>query len=432
MKRTSAVLLIIGILLMLFPQPVVFAQSFPDVTFTHPNYIAVKKLSENGIVAGYDDGTFQPDKEITRTEFCALLARMLGFVPQGYAVKEVPFSDVGADYWGVSFISYCYERGLINGMGDGTFAPADKVTLAQAIKMAVCAMKKEAEALEIEGENWYSGYVEVASKYRILKSISQEPDENAMRCSAAQIVYNVAMYDGGVVNYDELMQEYAPEFAPTEDEIDELYENKDYSYLSVILLDPGHNYRGKDIGARIDELGVREEIITWQISDKLRFMLEEMGYTVYMTRENLEDSIANTSTTESLQARVDLAHAVLADLYISIHCNMGGGTGTETYCFDLGGQSAHLAKYIQKNITEATGFYNRGVKTANFFVIKNTAMPSVLVETGFLDMESDREVLLSEEGQEIIARAIADAVAEYAESLERQDGAAAAILESIE
>ncbi len=430
MKRTSAVLLIIGMLLLL-SQPVVFANAFPDVSFTHPNYIAVKKLSENGIVAGYDDGTFQPNKEITRTEFCALLARMLGFTPKNYTVKELPFSDVSADYWGVSFISYCYERGLINGMGDGTFAPADKVTLAQTIKMAVCAMKKEAEALEIEGENWYSGYVEIASKYRILKSISQDPEETAMRCSAAQIVYNVAMYKGGVVNYSELNQDEF-EYSLTEEEIDELYANKDYSYLNVILLDPGHNYWGKDIGARIDELGVREEIITWQIADKLRFMLEEMGYTVYMTRENLEDSIANTSTTESLQARVDLAHEVLADLFISIHCNMGGGTGTETYCFSLGGQSAHLAKLIQKNITEATGFYNRGVKTANFFVIKNTAMPSVLVETGFLDKDSDREFLLSETGQEIIARAIADAVTEYSATLQTQVYAAEAIFESLE
>ena len=72
-----------------------------------------------------------------------------------------------------------------------------------------------------------------------------------------------------------------------------------------------------------------------------------------------------------------------------------------------------MADLIQKKITAATGMYNRGVKTANFFVIKNTAMPSVLVETGFLDTEKDREILISDEGQEIIAGAIAEAVAEY-------------------
>ena len=68
---------------------------------------------------------------------------------------------------------------------------------------------------------------------------------------------------------------------------------------------------------------------------------------------------------------------------------------------------------VQDKASDYTGLYDRGVKTADFFVIKNTIMPSVLVETGFMDNEHDMEILASRDGQERIASAIAKAVREY-------------------
>ena len=132
-----------------------------------------------------------------------------------------------------------------------------------------------------------------------------------------------------------------------------------------------------------------------------------------MTRPSIDSSVANASTTESLQARVDMAHENLADLFISVHCNTGGGKGTETYCFSTGGYAERLAKIVQKNMKEQVGMYDRGVKTANFYVIKNTLMPAILIETGFIDNDSDAWVLTSAEGQEKIAAAVAAAVKEY-------------------
>jgi len=470
MRRTLTLLLAVIVVMITLSPIGVFAKTFPDVPNRHPNYDAVVKLTEMGVISGYEDGSFQPGREITRTEFCALMARTLGCDKETYKVKNVPFSDVKKSYWGISFISFCYEKGLINGMGDGTFAPADKVTMAQAVKMAVCALDKEDEALSIGGKNWYSGYVEVAEKYGLLRKVDQTPDENAKRVNVAQIVYNMVEFEDedkfneeevsdpsdDDVKIDEEEEEIdsekdensddddkkedeedesplgplTPAESPSfnlkpnnipgitfteeeEAEIDAAFAKKDYSQVKVIVIDPGHNYSGADIGARIDALDVREEIITWQIADRVREKLEAMGYTVYMTRDKVNDNIANSSTGASLQARVDFAHKKLADLYISIHCNMGGGNGTETYCFSNGGYSARLAKLIQSKIVKNTGLTNRGVKNAKFFVIKNTAMPSVLVETGFLDNAGDRKLLMSEEGQDVISQAIADAVKEY-------------------
>ena len=102
-----------------------------------------------------------------------------------------------------------------------------------------------------------------------------------------------------------------------------------------------------------------------------------------------------------------------SDLFISIHCNAGGGSGTEVYSFSEASYAGILAKMIQKNITGNTTLYDRGTKTANFFVVKNTLMPAVLIETGFIDNEHDADVISSKSGQKAIANAIAEAVFEY-------------------
>ncbi len=399
----------------------VFAADFPDVPKSHLNFDAISYLTEIGVIAGYEDFTFRPEREITRTEFCALMARTLGYDKETYVLADIPFYDVPEEYWGRGYISFCFEKGLINGMEEGVFAPADKVTVAQAVKMTVCAVGKGEEALVVKGEKWYSGYMSLADENGLLTKMSQKADENAARSNVAQIVYNMLMSDAFNEQEDEESLEN-PEDSEREElsdeelsEIERVFAKKDFSDVKVILVDAGHNWRGKDIGAENLDYGVREEEITWQIADKLRENLEDMGYIVVMTREKMTDSIANTSVTDSLQARVDLAHTSFADLFISIHCNIGNGIGKgiESYCFQLGGYSARLAALVQEKVSESTGLYNRGVKTANFFVNKNTLMPSVLIETGFMDNEYDIEILTSKDGQARIADAIAKAVLEY-------------------
>lgn len=413
----------------------VSAAEFSDVPKDSVRYGAINALTELGVISGYGDGTFGPFREITRTEFAALLARTMGYSKESYAVKKLPFGDVPGGYWGEGFISFCYEYGLINGMGNGRFAPAEKVTYEQAVKMTVCAAGKQAEAQSAGGAAWYLGYVTVAEKYGLLKNVDFTAGKNANRENVAQLVYNVKsagilteVKPGEVKPSNNAQTPNIPQ-SPNENgsaenktpakpekelsELEKAYLAKDFTDVKTILVDAGHNHDGKDIGARNDKYGIKEEDITWQIADKLRTKLEAAGYRVIMTRPGIDSSVANASTTESLQARVDMAHKNLADLFISVHCNTGGGKGTETYCFSTGGYAERLAKIVQKNMKEQVGLYDRGVKTANFYVIKNTLMPAILIETGFIDNDSDAWVLTSAEGQEKIAAAVAAAVKEY-------------------
>ena len=399
----------------------VFAD-FPDVSINHTNYEAIDALVEKGVIAGYDDGYFRPEKEITRTEFCALMARTLGYQKDEYQANPIPFSDVSEGYWGTDYISFCYELGLINGMGDGTFWPAEKVTLAQTVKMAVCAIGEQEKALLLEGEKWYDGYVKVAEEYDLFYMVDGQLDKPSIRSDVAQIVYNMTKIEPISPDDEENQEEISDEAdldgeQKEEDhippEIRAAYKEKDFSKVKTILIDAGHNYFGKDIGAENVEFNLREEEITWQIADRLKDYLLDEGYEVIMTRDDMKDSIGNTSVMESLGARVDLGHQSLADLFISIHCNAGGGSGTEVYCFQKKGYAYRLAQLVQENIAENTTLYNRGVKTANFFVIQNTLMPAILIETGFIDNENDIEVIASKSGQKKIAKAIFDAVVLY-------------------
>ncbi len=445
-KKRAIIILLIAVYLLSVFNLSVFASDFFDVPRTHKNYLAVTKLTEMGVIAGYDDGSFCPEREITRTEFCALMARVLGYNKDTYVFDGVPFTDVSAGYWGEAYISFCYERQLVNGMGDGLFCPAEKVTMAQAVKMAVCAIGKENETFSIIGNSWYDGYVKIANRYNLFYKVDCDMDTPAIRADIAQIVSN--MLDTGLIIRDEeKLPENEPipepdtEANPNEDkpvpddagtdeeepkddepanendpisaEIRAEYRKKDFLDVKTILIDAGHNYTGKDTGASNSSLGLKEEEITWQIADKLRNRLLDMGYNVVMTREQITDSVANTSVLESLQARVDLGHQSLADLFISIHCNAGGGSGTEVYCFSENGYAGRFAKIVQKNIVASTGLYNRGVKTANFFVIQNTLMPAILIETGFIDHQKDTAILSSQWGQNEIANAVANAVSEY-------------------
>ena len=113
---------------------------------------------------------------------------------------------------------------------------------------------------------------------------------------------------------------------------------------------------------------------------------------------------------------VDAANNWPADIFLSIHVNAGGGRGAETYCYDLQGAGGRLARAIQNQLVKTLSpfdpdYKDRGEKAhPSFCVLRNTTMPAVLVETGFIDSADVN--LLTTHGDDI-ARAIARGVTDY-------------------
>lgn len=181
--------------------------------------------------------------------------------------------------------------------------------------------------------------------------------------------------------------------------------------MPKICLDPGHNASGADAGAEGN--GLREQDLTLDIALNLKFLLESNGFEVVMTREGAFVPGPPQSVNESLQARCDVANNASADLFLSIHVNAGGGTGTEVYALP-GGRAEKLAGILLDYLTSEADWANRGVKTdRNFYVLVNTIMPAVLTENGFIDNQSDAAKLRDQEFRKTLARAHAKGVCDF-------------------
>jgi N-acetylmuramoyl-L-alanine amidase len=169
-----------------------------------------------------------------------------------------------------------------------------------------------------------------------------------------------------------------------------------------IVLDPGHG--GRDPGA-VGPNGLKEAAVNLAVAKKAADMLRQAGAEVKLTR--------TTDVFVDLQPRCDIANSFGADYFVSIHCNSAGtpqAEGTETYCYKLGGQGEALAKAVQAELIAATGRADRGIKTANYYVLRKTNMPAVLVELAFISNPEEERLLGSPDYQEKCATAIAKGI----------------------
>ncbi len=167
----------------------------------------------------------------------------------------------------------------------------------------------------------------------------------------------------------------------------------------LVAIDPGHG--GFDPGA-VGPNGLKEAHVNLAVALKVAEKLRKAGVEVKLTR--------TSDVFIDLQPRCDIANSFGADYFVSIHCNSAGtpeAKGTETYCYKFGGKGEILAKAIQAELIAATGRANRGVKTANFYVLRQTNMPAALTELAFISNPEEERLLGSPDYQEKCATAIA-------------------------
>lgn len=164
-----------------------------------------------------------------------------------------------------------------------------------------------------------------------------------------------------------------------------------------IFIDQGHNPKGFDLGAAYN--GLKEQDVTFTIGKLLADRLRRMGIEVKCARES-ETDVVGYGVNSSLKERANMANAFNADLFLSIHCNAfsaSSANGTESYVYSVGSKAYPLAEKITKAICEKLHTKNRGVKTADFVVLKQTKMPAILIETAFISNTSDAEKLRNTE-----------------------------------
>lgn len=217
----------------------------------------------------------------------------------------------------------------------------------------------------------------------------------------------------------------------------------------TIVIDPGHG--GKDPGA-ISRSGLAEKKVVLDIARKLRDSLERRGFKVFMTRDRDEFI--------TLERRTEIASRSKADLYVSIHANSSPSSaarGVEVYTirnldykekkedqrlknlkvmygtlsmrrddpelhriisdmlYDYKrAESQQAASALARGLSQATDSHSRGAKEAGYFVLRNTLIPAVLVEVGFLSNPREEKQLATSVFRTQVAESLADNIASYA------------------
>ncbi|MGE7877934.1 N-acetylmuramoyl-L-alanine amidase [Peribacillus muralis] len=153
--------------------------------------------------------------------------------------------------------------------------------------------------------------------------------------------------------------------------------------MTKFFIDAGHG--GTDPGAVGN--GLKEKDLTLKIAKKVKSMLENYkDVSVKMSRTG--------DTFPSLSERTKAANDWGADFFLSIHINAGGGTGYEDYTYSTASaKSTACQSNIHAEVMKRINMKDRGKKTANFHVLRETNMPAVLTENGFIDNASDADQL---------------------------------------
>lgn len=176
-----------------------------------------------------------------------------------------------------------------------------------------------------------------------------------------------------------------------------------------VFLDPGHGAHDPGTMGRI--LGLMEKDIVLDVALRLRALLEEAGAKVFMSRSD--------DTFVEVNHRPVMARKAGTDVFLSIHVNAApsgndaGGTETFIYTRPNHPDNARFASAVHRHLVSAIGLTNRGVKQANFGVLRNSFIPSALVEIAFLSRREEEELLNEEWFRQLAAQGLFNGLVAY-------------------
>lgn len=182
----------------------------------------------------------------------------------------------------------------------------------------------------------------------------------------------------------------------------------------TIVIDAGHG--GADGGVEGRTSGVKEAEINLAIAKSLKFFFERGGYDVVMTRsssDGLYGMSASNRKRSDMENRRKIIESAKPDLVVSVHQNyypLSSVSGAQAfYCDGDENEGESAAIEIQRSLNFALGC-SRAAKKGDYYIVKCTSYPSVIVECGFLSNPQEEKLLVTAAYQERVARAIYSAV----------------------
>ena len=160
-------------------------------------------LAEQGWISGYRDGTFKPNKPVTRAQAAKIISNFLGLTPTN---ERISFSDVDQKHWAVDVINLVAQHRIMNGIGDGRFSPDTYVTRAQMAQMLYNAgfysqsnTNQMNSFIDVGSNHWAYTAIETMKQEGILNGYSDGrfgPNDSTSRAQLAVIIYR--LYEKGL------------------------------------------------------------------------------------------------------------------------------------------------------------------------------------------------------------------------------------------
>ena len=176
-------------------------EPFTDVPKTHVNFQAIEYLRVNNILKGYPDGTFRPNRRITRAEFVALITNP--FFLSGRSndcltvnfrsndATRVFFTDVLYSAWYAQDVCEAAVNEFVHGYADGTFKPNHNISFVEGAKIAARLFKLDVERDHPADEHWYVIYAQTLSKLRAIPQSIKTFTQTITRGEMAEIVFRL-------------------------------------------------------------------------------------------------------------------------------------------------------------------------------------------------------------------------------------------------
>lgn len=166
--------------------------AFTDQSDIKVDSRVIDTLVEKNVIKGYEDGSFKPDKTVSRAEMAKMMFVLrTGSDDASYYAKDMTdtFADT-AGTWSNGYVKYCQAYGIVSGKSSTVFAPNASVTTAEAAKMLLVYSGHDVQKDGLTGAQWKENALKLADAEGLLTCVTTKPDDALPRQYAAQMIYN--------------------------------------------------------------------------------------------------------------------------------------------------------------------------------------------------------------------------------------------------
>lgn len=291
MKKVLSLVLVIA--MVLSSMSFAFASTFADIADTDYEE-AIETLIALGVIDGYDDGSFKPEKTVTRAEMAKLMVQLLGY-GNLTAGQKSNFTDTQG-HWADAWISIAAGRGIVVGTGNGKFDPERTVSYDEVLTMLVRGLGYTDSCNELKNMTWPTNFKVKAAELNITKNVDMKVND-ADRGGVAQAMRNALDQQLVKVNSDgDVVKQFKTEKVADSS----YYTDKPINLITLVAAE-------KEITVDFDHLDPTSKDYAGDRVDLSKYLFQKV--TVYCNRNNDKevvyigdaDSVTYSDTVDSVE-----------------------------------------------------------------------------------------------------------------------------------